>query len=568
MKSDLDARQQHASARRKSVVACSSALALIASSAVAGTFETENGISVDYGLTANYDVGLRMGSPSKKLIDGGIDPATGLARAANMDDGNRNFKRHALVNNRASLLGELEVKGRNLGFVTRASVFYDDAYRGGNDNNSPASINKNGQHDRFTSAVRHKNGSRSRILDAYLYGNWSLGEQTALNLRAGRHIVAWGESMFFSGIAAAMSPVDATKFVLPGVELKDALLPVGQLSGQLELNDRFSLIGYAQFESKPLEMDGPGSYMSYVDMVGPGSQFMHLFANPLAGMPGADATVRAVRGRDIKARSGGQWGVGGRYRVTAATELGFYHLKYHDKSPNLVFTMGDPVLAPGMTLGALSGAPGAPLAPVSYQFKYFEDIKLTGVSFSTDVLDANVAGEISYKRNVPVLVDVMGSPTAVRGDVAQVQVSWIRGFHPGPMWDVLNFIGEIGYQRVMKVSSVDIPMVGKFDDLSNSKNSFAYQLGLEPQYNAVFPGWDMSVPISYAHLVTGRPAVAGSFGSLVGGGDRRLSVGVNFKYLSNFTISAAYNAFLGKADPVNRPLADRDYLAFNVKYSF
>jgi hypothetical protein len=62
--------------------------------------------------------------------------------------------------------------------------------------------------------------------------------------------------------------------------------------------------------------------------------------------------------------------------------------------------------------------------------------------------------------------------------------------------------------------------------------------------------------------------VAGAFGSLAGQGDRRFSVGANFKYLSNLELGVSYNAFLGKADPVNRPLADRDYVALNAKYSF
>ncbi|MNY76162.1 hypothetical protein D3C86_2156580 [compost metagenome] len=62
--------------------------------------------------------------------------------------------------------------------------------------------------------------------------------------------------------------------------------------------------------------------------------------------------------------------------------------------------------------------------------------------------------------------------------------------------------------------------------------------------------------------------MAGAFGSLVGEGDKRASVGVNAKYLNNLELGVAYNAFHGEADLEKRPLADRDYLAISAKYSF
>ncbi|MNL87095.1 hypothetical protein D3C87_2160870 [compost metagenome] len=51
-------------------------------------------------------------------------------------------------------------------------------------------------------------------------------------------------------------------------------------------------------------------------------------------------------------------------------------------------------------------------------------------------------------------------------------------------------------------------------------------------------------------------------------GDRRLSAGTTFKYLGNLELGLKYISYLGEADPVNRPFADRDYATFSAKYTF
>ena len=120
------------------------------------------------------------------------------------------------------------------------------------------------------------------------------------------------------------------------------------------------------------------------------------------------------------------------------------------------------------------------------------------------------------------------------------------------------------------VLSVDAVAMGgaKFNQLSNTRSSWGYTLAWTLNYNNVFNGWDMAVPITFQQLVNGKPGVAGSFGSLTGKGDTRLSIGTTFKYLSNLEVGLAYNAYLGGANATYRPLADRDYVTVNVKYSF
>jgi hypothetical protein len=62
--------------------------------------------------------------------------------------------------------------------------------------------------------------------------------------------------------------------------------------------------------------------------------------------------------------------------------------------------------------------------------------------------------------------------------------------------------------------------------------------------------------------------VAGAFGSLAGQNDYRLGIGMEFTRLNTLTLGIRYNGYLGAGDFNDRPLQDRDTLAFNAKYRF
>ncbi|MFJ4293780.1 DUF1302 domain-containing protein [Cupriavidus sp. NPDC089707] len=504
------------------VAAALAALAtLLAPAARAGdTIEFGRDTTLDYSVTASYGAAVRTGHRSDTLLS----PAN-----INGDDGDRNFKPGDIIANRVSLLGEAHLRHGAFGALVRGSVFYDWAYRGTNSNNAPFTVNHSGPFNQFTESAQDYHEHRAQLLDAYVYGTTPVGG-TQLSFKLGSQVVAWGESLFFANIAGAQGPADATKAFVPGAEVKDILLPVPQASLQLQVTPSFSLMGYYQFTFKPNQLSAPGSYFSTSDLVGPGAEF-------IIG-PG----FRIPRGPDIRPSDWGQWGVGARWRIFEGTEIGLYQLRYHDKNPSVVTS-----LFPSM----------------QYQQKFFGGINLTGASFSTQVLGANVAGEVSYKDGIPMLVDVAGSPTASRGKALQGQLSAIYSVGPTFLANSQSLLGEIAYLHVLSVD----PVMG-FSQLTNTRNSAAFQLGWSLTYNNVFDGWDLTVPLTYAHQFSGRSAVAGAFGTLMGYGDRRASVGLTFKYLNNLELNLTYAAFIGGPSITNRPLADRDYVAFNAKYSF
>jgi hypothetical protein len=257
-------------------------------SASAGSFEFL-GVDASYSLQTAYAVAVRTQNASDGIIN--APPAASIPlptylkvpESANYDDGDRNFhKKWSVVNNRLSALGELHFNRGNYDLVIRGDAFYDNAYRRRtNQNNSPDTVNKYGANNEFTPEARHLDGLRGRLLDAYISGTWQIGDESALNLRLGRQVTAWGESLFFDGIALTQGPADATKATVPGADVKSILLPVNQISMQFSLTNRLTLLGQYKLAYKQTELNPVGEFFSVADVVGPGAQFIYGIYNPL-----------------------------------------------------------------------------------------------------------------------------------------------------------------------------------------------------------------------------------------------------------------------------------------------
>ncbi|HKY92311.1 MAG TPA: DUF1302 family protein [Nevskiaceae bacterium] len=522
----------------------------------AGAFDFGSGLSGHYNLTGSYAAAMRTQSPSGDLVDGPVDPATGLPTTANFDDGDRNFDRGSLVNNRLGVLGELFTEWRGYGLALRGDAFYDHAYDDSNDHDSPATVNHAGDHDEFTHAAHRYSRGRARLLDAYVWGNWSPGGESQVDLRVGRQVVAWGEGLYFGNIAFSQGPSDATKVNVPGIDVKSILLPVEQVSMNVGVTHDLTLMAYYHLRYKPSELEPVGAYFSTADLVGPGAEFGHGFANPLYGViPGARPVITIPREDDDRPRDGGQWGVGLKYQLTMATNVGLYALRYHDTLPAVVLTPGFPELAPGITT-----APNE--APVAYHLAYFDDIDLVGASFSTKVWDLNLAGEVLHRDGANVLVQGAMGPTSTRGEVSQAFLSAITIVPPNFVSQQIDLVGEVGYIHVDDVDGVD-----GSDTLVNDRNAWAFTSTATFNYRNVFSKWDLAVPVTFAAMVDGTPGMAGAMGSLYGEGDMRAAIGATFTFLQNLQVGLSFNAFLGSPDLAERPYADRDYVAINLKYT-
>ncbi|MDR0212246.1 MAG: DUF1302 domain-containing protein [Pseudomonas putida] len=535
--------------------ALATAIALASTTAWAGeTIELDDGTTIDWSVTTSYGVGMRLGKQSDRLL------------GANADDANRNFDRGALTTNRIGALGEMILRKDNYGAVVRASTFYDDVYHKGNDNDSPATVNKTGDNDEFTSRTRYYSGGRTRLLDAYVFGGWRFDNDTMLDVKAGRHIESWGESLYYPGVNGVQNPSDAVKASQPGVEVKEVLLPVGQVSASFRLNPQITFGAYVQYEWKGTELPPVGSYLSSSDVIGPGREFL---ITPTGRV--------AYKGTD-EPRDSGQWGVQVRFRPVPAIEMSLFHVNYHDKNPATALVGYDPVpVGGGLYAFAANG----------YKVKYFEDIKLTGISASTKIGEVQVGGEWSYRDGAPIMVNTGLGPVPARGKGQQMQLSAMRVLGDRPWASQTTLTGEIIHVRADSVDATSaapnlqgvnlLPtlggMAGESDDYTyktssawRSRTASAYTLGASFSYPGVFQGWDLEVPVRFSNVFSGSTPMAGSISGVQG--DRRISVGTTFKYLGNLEVGLNYTGYLGSPDPVKRPFADRDYATFSMKYSF
>jgi len=489
------------------------------------SFHFDNGATLDWSVTTSYGLGIRMSDADSDLLDG----------QANADDGNRNFERHSLMTHRFTALGELILRKDNYGAVLRGSTFYDDVYHRSNDNDSPGTVNKGGEYDEFTSDAKKYSGGRSRFLDAYVFSDFQLPNRQRVGVKAGRHVVAWGEGLFYPGVNGVQGPVNVVNSGQPGIEVKDIMLPVGQVSANWEVNPDFGLSAYVQYEWKGNELNPVGSYLSTSDVTGPGREFMILG-------PGFNARYAGTN----DPRDSGQYGIRAMYRPTLATELGFFHVRYHDRNPS------------GVTLAADFS---------SYEIDYAEDIKLTGMSFSTSVGDTQVGGEWSYRTGAPIML--ANNAGTASGSGQQMQLSFIRALGDMPWASSTTLMGE-----VVHVRADDVDKIGTNDDYTyktatswQTKTSTAYTLQAVLSYPGIFSGWDLNVPVNWSHVVEGNTPIKGTISA--GEGDKRMSIGATFKYLGNLELNTTFTAYLYSGDPGrNRMLADRDYLTLSAKYTF
>ena len=224
------------------------------------------------------------------------------------------------------------------------------------------------------------------------------------------------------------------------------------------------------------------------------------------------------------------------YLTDTNWDLGFYHVRGHDKKPSFVL---DYIAVPG------SPQP----VPLDYRLKYFENIRGTALSFSTVLGHTNVQGELSFLDGTP-MVDNNGDP-GLEG-FAKLQIGAAHVFGPSWLADDTVVTAEVFYARVHGADSAE---------LNADSRAWGYSLLSEFAYNNVLQGWDLKVPLYIKHDVSGTMQEIQQVG-----GSRVISLGARATYLNNLSLSFAYNWYQGGGR--RYLLQDRDNVAFTVKYAF
>lgn len=621
----IHSRAGHAAAR-------SALMAVVASMAWdcghAGDFTLGDDIQGNWSLSASLGSSVRMQGRDPRLIsagnanhNGGV-PGNG---GGSTDDGDLNFNKHDVFSTSLKAVGDVDLRYRNVGALVRVKAWHDftlaqkSVPHGSFDTAYVPDTKLNDDH--FDRVAKF---SGIDLLDAFVYGDWQLGEDARLNARLGNQVINWGESIFIQGVNV-VSPIDVPAARRAGAQVKEILLPVPLAYANFGLPNGVSLEGFYQLKWKKTVIDGCGTFFSPADVINcGGSQFgPDLLSDQqlYQGVPGVfgGLNFRSTRLPDAKPQDGGQYGLAMHYLEPASqTDIGLYYLNYHTRTPFL----------------SLSSKPSEPtslygtVAPLSYLIDYSaENIKTYGLSFSNTIGGVSVSAELSFTKDLPVQINggdlvQFGISGGTQGPLAgrpydpagatilgydrknkiQLQFGAINVFSQVLGAQSLLVVGEAGfswtrglpdprtgvrYGRAFTFGTAWSPAYSNpalstaagcqaanaaaADNPSNCDQtgfvtpfSWGYRLLGELEYPNAVGGWTLKPRVYWSHDVKGNSA-DGAFM------DHRktLGLGVAFSRLIDkrrWTLDVAYTNFLdGARWDTNR---DKDFLAASVSVSF
>lgn len=596
--------------------------------AQAGDFSLGDDIAGTWTLNATLGTNIRMQGRDAALTaygnaaSNGGRPGTG---GGSTDDGDLNFDRHDVTSTTLKMVGDVELKYRNYGLLVRGKAWHDftlsdkKVRHGHFDNGYVPNRRLDDKH--FDDAAKF---SGVDLLDAFVYGDWDLGDSAQLNLRLGSQVVNWGESIFIQGVNV-VNPIDVPAARRAGAQVREILLPVPLLYGNLGLAGGVSLEAFYQLKWEKTVIDGCGTFFSPADVINcGGSQFGPDVFSDFDHYNGIDAlgglNVRANRLSDAKPANGGQYGLALHWlEPSSQTDIGVYYMNYHTRTPFL----------------SLSSKPSDPsslygtMAPLSYQLDYSaENIKTFGLSVSNTLGGASVMAELSYTRDLPVqinggdlvqfgvsggtqgplvghrLYDPAGAPILGydRFDKLQLQLGAINVFSQVLGAQTLLAVGEVGFSWVRDLPSASTGVrygraftfgtawhpaysmptlataegcaAGNAEAMVTPRNcaqsgfvtpfSWGYRLLGELEYPNAFAGWTAKPRAYWSHDVEGN-AADGVFLE-----DRRtLGVGMGLTRMIDgrrWTVDLAYTRFGDSSRwDTNR---DKDFLAASLSVAF
>lgn len=559
-------------------------IALLATTSNATDIKTDDpDLKIRWDNTVKYSAAARTSERSAALVGN-----------ANQDDGNRNFNR-GLVSNRLDWLSEFDVQRGDFGGRISAAGWYDSAYNGTNDNPGFARGGTPNQlsvpYNAFTSAARDVHGRNAEVLDAFVFGRFDLADKRT-SMRLGQHSIQWGESLFFgsNAIAGAQSPVDAVKLLsVPNTTFKEAVRPVPQISGQIELAPQVTLGAYYQFRWARNRLPAAGSYFSTVDMNPEGGEQILL---PQVGQGGIFRDGNIIRAGDQQAKNSGQGGLQLRFSHDE-TDYGAYLVRFHSKNFQQVSNLGVRSVLFAGPAGCVvpSSFPTGPaacglVAPRTYQLAWHEGVKALGFSASRTFGAVNLAAEASVRHNQDlastnsVNTQALGgtatnnsnNPAYAIGNTAHLNLSTLWQVPATPLWREATFAGEIAWNRVLKITKNP----GAVDPHA-TRDAVSMRFVLEPTYRQVISGLDIGIPIGLGYTPKGSRSMAlGPAGQPAsGGGD--WSIGVNGSYLDAWRFSLTYTHYFGPEgnflDANNhftyrQAMKDRNFVALSVRRTF
>jgi len=542
--------------------------------------------------TLSYGLSYRVEGQDSKLIaraNGGTGDNAGLI---NSDDGDLNFRRGDLFSEVVKAVSELDLRYQDrFGVFVRGRAFYDFELK-----------DDERRHRQISHAGLDEAGSSADLLDAFVYGSWTVNDR-ALNARLGRQVINWGEGLFYQNGIGATNPVDINALRAPGSEVKEAYMPTFMAYASFELRDNLSVEGYWQ-PGKAWEaskIDPCGTYYSTLDVIGEGCNYLSVsplqeavaggraFDNPAMAQAYADAlapgglnnllkaylpTTFIPRAQDIDADGAAQYGLALRWYVPELndTELGFYYLRYNMQVPMLGLTVGRQVTLP--VVGTVPDASSS-----RYYAEYLEKRDLFGISFNTSIGGDSIfnglslAGELSYRPDTPIALGLNEYlPDALFNPNGLPVGTHLDGYREKDMYQaslaaIYNFTGVLGADSATLFTEL---VASRVQDLESDVDYYeatstatGAQASLQLTYTNVLNLVNLVPSFSYQYSING---VAPQLTNGLDEEAQSWSAGIDAIYKESLTVGTRYVGYSGGG--VSNKRSDRDFVSFNIKYSF
>nr|WP_154666216.1 DUF1302 domain-containing protein [Thauera linaloolentis] len=506
-------------------------------------------VELRWDNTVKYNAGWRMEGRDRTLAD-----------TPSLHGSEYKFGKGDMVTNRVDLLTELDLIYRNkYGFRLSGAAWYDAAYDDkvkGNPLYGGASAYPGG---RYTRDVKRAYMHSGELLDAFVFGRFDIGN-VPINVKAGRHALYWGESLFspIHGVSYSQSPADFRKAqATPGVEAKELFLPLNQISAQAQITDTVSVAAQYFLEWDSYRFPHGGTYLGSFDA---------LFARGTT-LGGLQYDGNRHHGRYKTPGDAGNWGV----NVRMAPEwlggtLGLYYRNFDDKLPTVL------------------------LDPVNFHLHnaYAEDVKLFGASLSKEVGGISYGAELVYRKGTA--LNTGFQPELAIGDTWHALANMVAYIGKTALFDSATFMGELSYSRLDKVrrgtrayfNHVDYAgcATGDEDDGCSTDDAWGISMSFTPLWYQLLPSTDVSMPISFNTGLSGNSPVPGGGNE----GNGSWSIGLSFDYQARYKFDVAYTDYFGDYSSThtggvpgkvlnttngsNALLNDRGWLSFTFKTTF
>lgn len=590
----------------RNTLALALAGALLTASPLAGAFgfETDT-VKGSFDSTISFGMEWRMSSTSCGIVgndNGGCAPTTGaLGELVNgpgqgatsnpdfnylqSDNGNLNYKNHQLIS--AALKGNHELALRfpeGWSALGRFSWLYDPA------------VDRT-ERTPLTEDAKNIAEHNITLLDLWVAKDFEIAD-TPAKVKVGNQVLSWGEDIFIYGGINIINPIDLTRAHKPGVQLKEIFRPAPMISANWGVTNTVSLEAFWQFRWNAFRFDPVGTPFSTGDVIGNGQQSAFVPSSVLGAPPGTVGDPGTVSNgaiipagqrftfEDLLAAgtvvptqptqsppNTNQFGLALRYKPEHfEAEWGFYYLHYNDKIPFVGFVNDPAITANPFGLG--------------YFLQYGKGRDLFGVSVNTHLGDWAVGAELSYRPRDGVGIDptvplqgqycAFCAPGTYNGyvDAKKWQAHLTTIYLLGPSGDLgwlLRGLGAAEGTLLLEVAGTyypDLDFSGKFPYLlPNYELPTKFSSGFVGELGVVYPhvfgtAVNLTPQIDLAYDISGIspntiPFVKGRIA---------VTPSLNFEYLNKWRASLAYTSFAGGAG--NNLMRDRDYISFNVSYSF